>query len=111
VAVPRHLIMFRPLRLKPLVHLSVNFEGAVFLNLMALLLYLVQHHLICEILVSPPEFGLALSYNPGYQSVLKDLKQSTRQRFIALEFNYPAPIVEGKIIVTETGIDVNSAAK
>lgn len=64
-----------------------------------------------EILVSPPEFCLALSYNPGYQSVLKDLKQSTRQRFIALEFNYPAPIVEGKIIVSETGIDVNSAEK
>lgn len=62
-----------------------------------------------EILVSPPEFCLAMSYNPGYQSVLKDLKQSTRQRFIALEFNYPVPILECKIIVNETGIDLTIA--
>ena len=42
-----------------------------------------------ELLEAPPEFCLAMSYNPGYQSVLKDLKQSTRQRFVALEFDYP----------------------
>ena len=42
-----------------------------------------------ELLKAPPEFLLALSYNPGYQSVLKDLKQSTRQRFLALELLYP----------------------
>ena len=42
-----------------------------------------------QIVEAPPEFCLAISYNPGYQSVLKDLKQSTRQRFVALEFDYP----------------------
>lgn len=45
-----------------------------------------------EILKAPPEFMLTLSYNPGYQSILKDLKQSTRQRFLAIEFNYPKGI-------------------
>ncbi|MDY6991242.1 MAG: CbbQ/NirQ/NorQ/GpvN family protein [Pseudomonadota bacterium] len=64
-----------------------------------------------ELLISPPEFCLALSYNPGYQSVLKDLKQSTRQRFIALEFDYPTAALEQKIIVTESGIDANQAEK
>lgn len=62
-----------------------------------------------ELLVSPPEFCLAMSYNPGYQSVLKDLKQSTRQRFIALEFNYPTPQLESKIIMNETGIEKGMA--
>ena len=57
-----------------------------------------------ELLEAPSEFCLAVSYNPGYQSVLKDLKQSTRQRFVALEFDYPAAELEEKIIVTETGI-------
>ncbi len=58
-----------------------------------------------ELLAAPPEFCLAISYNPGYQSVLKDLKQSTRQRFVALEFNYPRAEVEQTIIERETGID------
>ncbi|KHD11350.1 ATPase AAA [Candidatus Thiomargarita nelsonii] len=58
-----------------------------------------------ELLVGPPEFCLAMSYNPGYQSVLKDLKQSTRQRFVALEFDYPAPDLEAKIVHNETGIE------
>jgi nitric oxide reductase NorQ protein len=58
-----------------------------------------------ELLAAAPEFCLAISYNPGYQSVLKDLKQSTRQRFIALEFDYPAAPLEKKIILHETGID------
>jgi Flp pilus assembly protein TadD len=40
---------------------------------------------------APPEFMLVVSYNPGYQSILKDLKQSTRQRFVAMEFDYPEP--------------------
>lgn len=62
-----------------------------------------------ELLLSPPEFCLALSYNPGYQSVLKDLKQSTRQRFIALEFDYPTAMLEQKIIVNETGINATKA--
>jgi nitric oxide reductase NorQ protein len=58
-----------------------------------------------ELLEAPPEFCLAISYNPGYQSVLKDLKQSTRQRFVALEFNYPAAALERKIVMHETGVE------
>ncbi|MCW8906116.1 MAG: CbbQ/NirQ/NorQ/GpvN family protein [Sedimenticola sp.] len=56
-----------------------------------------------------PEFAIAISYNPGYQSVLKDLKQSTRQRFVALEFNYPTPELEQAIIVRESGLDESRA--
>ncbi len=62
-----------------------------------------------ELLTAGPEFCLAISYNPGYQSVLKDLKQSTRQRFVALEFNYPRAEIEQTIIERETGIDANTA--
>jgi nitric oxide reductase NorQ protein len=62
-----------------------------------------------ELLAAPPEFCLAISYNPGYQSVLKDLKQSTRQRFVALEFGYPKAEVEQIIIEKESGIDPASA--
>jgi len=50
-------------------------------------------------------FLLVISYNPGYQSALKDLKHSTRQRFIAIEFGYPPREVEAKIIVREAGVD------
>ncbi len=59
-----------------------------------------------ELLQAPPEFCLAISYNPGYQSVLKDLKQSTRQRFVALEFGYPKPELEIRIITKEAGIEL-----
>lgn len=62
-----------------------------------------------ELLAAPREFCLAISYNPGYQSVLKDLKQSTRQRFVALEFGYPRAEVEQTIIEHESGIDANLA--
>ena len=62
-----------------------------------------------ELLEAPPEFCMAISYNPGYQSVLKDLKQSTRQRFVALEFNYPEASIEQKIIEKETGADSDTA--
>lgn len=58
-----------------------------------------------EVLPAPPEFCLTVSYNPGYQSVLKDMKQSTRQRFVALEFGYPGPELEVKIVSTEAGVD------
>ena len=64
-----------------------------------------------EVLKAPPEFLLALSYNPGYQSVLKDLKQSTRQRFLALEFSYPDRELETEIIVHESGIDKETAER
>lgn len=57
-----------------------------------------------ELLTAPPEFMLAISYNPGYQSVLKDLKQSTRQRFVSLEFGYPDAELEARIVCQESGI-------
>ena len=58
---------------------------------------------------APPEFCLSISYNPGYQSVLKDLKQSTRQRFVALEFDYPASDLEKTIVARESGLDPETA--
>ncbi len=64
-----------------------------------------------ELLVATKEFCLAISYNPGYQSVLKDLKQSTRQRFVAIEFNYPLASLEKQIIVHESGIDAGMAER
>lgn len=63
------------------------------------------------LLEAGPEFGLAISYNPGYQSVLKDLKQSTRQRFVALEFDYPAADIEREIVVKEAGVELALAEK
>ncbi|MBA3769385.1 MAG: CbbQ/NirQ/NorQ/GpvN family protein [Blastocatellia bacterium] len=56
------------------------------------------------------EFMLVVSYNPGYQSVLKDLKQSTRQRFVSIEFDYPSPDAETEIVATEGGVDTQTAA-
>ena len=50
-------------------------------------------------------FLLVISYNPGYQSALKDLKHSTRQRFIAMEFDYPPKDLEAEIIAHESGVD------
>ena len=64
-----------------------------------------------ELLRAPKEFVLAMSYNPGYQSVLKELKQSTRQRFIAIEFAYPNEALEARIVATESGLDAASIAK
>lgn len=58
-----------------------------------------------------PGFGLVVSYNPGYQSVLKDLKDSTRQRMVAIEFGYPASEVEEGIVVHESGVDRATAAE
>jgi nitric oxide reductase NorQ protein len=56
-----------------------------------------------EELVAPPEFMLVISYNPGYQNLLKGLKPSTRQRFVALSLNYPTPDIERTIVQNETG--------
>src|SRR5215469_14104644 len=58
-----------------------------------------------------PGFCLVVSYNPGYQSVLKDLKDSTRQRMVAIEFGFPAPEVEEKIVASEAGIGQDEAAQ
>jgi len=62
-----------------------------------------------ELLEPPDGFCLAISYNPGYQSVLKDLKHSTRQRFVALEFDYPETALEQRIVQKEAGIDPKQA--
>jgi nitric oxide reductase NorQ protein len=61
------------------------------------------------ILDAPPDFMLVVSYNPGYQSILKDLKQSTRQRFVALEFDYPPPEMEAEIVAREGGVRPEAA--
>jgi nitric oxide reductase NorQ protein len=58
-----------------------------------------------ELLEAHPDFLLVISYNPGYQSVVKDLKPSTRQRFVSLEFGYPTVDVEAEIIAHEGGAD------
>jgi nitric oxide reductase NorQ protein len=58
-----------------------------------------------------PGFGLVVSYNPGYQSVLKDLKDSTRQRMVAIEFSFPAPEVEEGIVAHEAGVDPATAVE
>ncbi|MDE3009497.1 MAG: CbbQ/NirQ/NorQ/GpvN family protein [Pseudomonadota bacterium] len=62
-----------------------------------------------ETLAAPPEFMLVISYNPGYQHLLKGLKPSTRQRFISLAFDYPAAAVEQHIVREETGLDTARA--
>ncbi|MEA2626395.1 MAG: nitric oxide reductase NorQ protein [Candidatus Binatota bacterium] len=62
-----------------------------------------------EILDAHPDFRLVISYNPGYQSVLKDLKPSTRQRFVAIEFHYPPRDKEAEIVAHEGGIDADLA--
>jgi nitric oxide reductase NorQ protein len=64
-----------------------------------------------ELLSASDDFCLAISYNPGYQSVLKDLKQSTRQRFVSIEFDYPPADQETEIIVNESGLDNTMAAR
>jgi nitric oxide reductase NorQ protein len=62
------------------------------------------------VIEAPPEFMLVVSYNPGYQSILKDLKQSTRQRFVAMEFDYPDAEAEAEIVAKEGGIDLETSA-
>ena len=64
---------------------------------------------IGELLGAPDNFMLVISYNPGYQSVLKDLKQSTRQRFISLEFDYPPAEAEAQIVAREGGVQESIA--
>lgn len=62
-----------------------------------------------ELLEAADGFLLVMSYNPGYQSALKDLKHSTRQRFIAIEFDYPPKETEADIIAHESGVDAETA--
>ncbi len=64
-----------------------------------------------ELLHAHPDFLLVVSYNPGYQSLMKDLKQSTKQRFGALDFTWPDPATETEIVAHEAGIDPALAAR
>jgi nitric oxide reductase NorQ protein len=64
-----------------------------------------------EVVEAADNFLLVVSYNPGYQNVLKDLKHSTRQRFVALDFQFPEPEREAKIIAHESGVDEENAAQ
>lgn len=64
-----------------------------------------------EVLQAHPNFMLVLSYNPGYQNIVKGLKPSTRQRFVALTFNYPAATQEAAIVCAESHIDKEAATR
>ena len=64
-----------------------------------------------ELVQAHPDFQLVISYNPGYQSLMKDLKQSTKQRFVAFDFDYPAPEAEASILSKEAGIELDIAQK
>lgn len=62
-----------------------------------------------ELVEAHPDFQLVISYNPGYQSLMKDLKQSTKQRFTAFDFDYPESALEAQIVARETGSDTGIA--
>jgi nitric oxide reductase NorQ protein len=62
-------------------------------------------------LEAPPEFMLVASFNPGYRRGIKDLKPSTRQRFVALQFSYPDAAAEAEIVRQETGLDAGETAR
>ena len=64
-----------------------------------------------EIVPAHADFQLVISYNPGYQSVLKDLKESTKQRFAAIDFRYPTAEVEAEIVAHESGVDPDAARR
>jgi nitric oxide reductase NorQ protein len=64
-----------------------------------------------ELVKAHPDFQLVISYNPGYQSLMKDLKQSTKQRFGGLDFDYPETALEVAIVTKESGVDEIMAEK
>lgn len=64
-----------------------------------------------ELVHAHPDFHLVISYNPGYQQVMKDLKTSTRQRFAAIQFGFPDAPVETEIVAHESGLDSDAAAR
>ena len=64
-----------------------------------------------ELLQAHPDFLLVISYNPGYQRLLKDLKPSTKQRFVAIDFHYPEPAIETDIVMHEGGVTHEIASK
>jgi nitric oxide reductase NorQ protein len=63
-----------------------------------------------ELVEAPPGFQLVVSYNPGYQHILKDLKPSTRQRFVALDFTFPPPELEARVVAHEGAVADETAA-
>ncbi|BCU06178.1 CbbQ/NirQ/NorQ/GpvN family protein [Allochromatium tepidum] len=64
-----------------------------------------------ELVTAHPDFQIVISYNPNYQSLMKDLKQSTKQRFGALDFDYPTAEIESEIVAHEGGVDKATAEK
>lgn len=64
-----------------------------------------------EILQAAPGFMLVVSYNPGYQNMFKGMKPSTRQRFVAMRFEYPEPALERQVVMDEGGVDAHLAHK
>ena len=64
-----------------------------------------------ELIQAHADFQVVISYNPGYQSLMKDLKQSTKQRFGALDFNYPSHDIESEIVAHESGVSTDIAEK
>ena len=64
-----------------------------------------------ELVRAHEDFHLVVSYNPGYQSVVKDLKESTKQRFVAIDFGYPSPEAEAEIIAREADVTATLAAR
>jgi nitric oxide reductase NorQ protein len=64
-----------------------------------------------ETLTAPPEFMLIISFNPGYQRGFKELKPSTRQRFVGVSFQYPEPAIEAEIVAQESGVELSLARR
>ena len=64
-----------------------------------------------EVVDAHPDFQVVISYNPGYQSMMKDLKQSTKQRFGAMSFDFPSADIESEIVAHEAGIDPKVAER
>jgi nitric oxide reductase NorQ protein len=64
-----------------------------------------------EVIEAHPDFMLVVSYNPGYQNVLKGMKPSTKQRFLSLSFTYPKPDIEKAVIIKESGVSEEIAQK
>ncbi|MCS6327648.1 MAG: CbbQ/NirQ/NorQ/GpvN family protein [Nitrospira sp.] len=64
-----------------------------------------------QVIEAVDDFMLVISYNPGYQSILKDLKQSTKQRCMAIEFDYPMPAIEAQVVAHEAGVGAEIAQR
>jgi nitric oxide reductase NorQ protein len=64
-----------------------------------------------ELVKAHEDFQIVISYNPGYQSLMKDLKQSTKQRFGGMDFDYPNAEIEAEIVTHEGGVDADIASK